>query len=129
MNRGAKPADLVRAALESVGYQSHDLIELMREDWGRSIDISIRVDGSMAGSDWTMQFLADVTQAMVDRSPLLDVTSLGAAWLAGWRAGVWPDAEGFAARRTSDRQFEPRMDAGLRKTKLAGWHDAVRRVT
>lgn len=128
LGRGVKPADLVRAALESVGYQSHDLIELMREDWGRSVDISIRVDGAMAASDWTMQFLADIMQTVVDRSPLADVTFLGAAWLAGWRAGIWPDAEGFAARRVSSRQFEPRMGAEQRAASLAGWHDAVRRV-
>jgi glycerol kinase len=128
ITRGVKRADLVRAALESVGYQSHDLIEIMRKDWGRSTGISISVDGNMAGSDWTMQFLADITQAVVDRSPLVDVTSLGAAWLAGWKAGVWPDAEAFAARRVSDRQFEPRLDADARRGKLDGWHDAVRRV-
>jgi glycerol kinase len=128
VSRGTRRPDLVRAALEAVGYQSHDLIETMRQDWGRSAEISIRVDGGMTSSDWTMQFLADITQSVVDRSPMADVISLGAAWLAGWKAGVWPDTEGFAVRRVADRQFQPRMDAELRLKKLDGWRDAVRRA-
>jgi glycerol kinase len=128
VSRGTKRADLVRAALEAVGFQSHDLIETMRKDWGRSTEISIRVDGGMTSSDWTMQFLADITRSVVDRSPLTDVTSLGAAWLAGWKAGVWPDTDGFAARRVTSREFQPRMDAELGRNKLDGWQDAVRRA-
>jgi glycerol kinase len=129
VSRGTRRQDLVRAALEAVGYQSHDLIETMRKDWGRDIEISVRVDGGMVSSDWTMQFLADITQSVVDRSPMVDVTALGAAWLAAWKAGVWPDMEGFAARRVSDRQFQPRIDAEIRRSKLAGWRDAVARVS
>jgi glycerol kinase len=125
---GTRPHDLVRAALEAVGYQSHDLIETMRKDWGRDGEIVIRADGTMIASDWTLQFLADVTQATVDRAPLADMTPLGAAWLAGWKAGIWPDAPGFAARRVSDRQFHPGMDPALRAKKLGGWRDAVRRT-
>jgi len=128
VTQGTKRRDLVRGALEAVGYQSHDLMETMRRDWGRNTEISIRVDGSMSSSDWTMQFLADITQSTVERSTMTDVTPLGAAWLAGWKAGVWHDAGGFAARRGTDRQFEPRMDIRLRDEKLAGWRDAVRRV-
>ena len=126
--RGARRPDLVRAALEAVGYQSHDLIETMRQDWGGSGEIVIRVDGTMIASDWTMQFLADVTGIVVDRPPMADTTALGAAWLAGWKAGVWPDAAGFAARRVTERQFQPSMDAELRRRKLLGWRDAVNRT-
>jgi sugar (pentulose or hexulose) kinase len=86
------------------------------------------VDGSTSGSDFSMQFLADLTQANVDRSTLTDVTPLGAAWLAGWKAGIWKDAEGFAAQRSSDRQFQPRMDLHVRDERLAGWREAVQRV-
>ncbi|MEO8685506.1 MAG: glycerol kinase [Devosia sp.] len=128
VSRGARRHDLVRAALEAVGYQSHDLIETMREDWGGSGEIVIRVDGTMIASDWTMQFLADITGIVVDRPPMADSTALGAAWLAGWRAGLWPDAAGFAARRVTERRFEPGMDAELRRTKLLGWRDAVKRT-
>lgn len=126
--RGTRRPDMVRAALEAVGYQSNDLIETMRKDWGRATEIAIRVDGEMAASNWTMQFLADVTQVAVERSPMVDVTSLGAAWLAGWKAGIWPDSAGFAQRRVTDRQFEPRIDLELRQRKLHGWRDAVQRV-
>jgi glycerol kinase len=128
LGRGTRPHDLVRAALEAVGYQSHDLIATMRKDWGRDGAIVIRADGEMVASDWTLQFLADITEAVVDRAPLADMTPLGVAWLAGWKAGIWPDAAGFAARRASDRQFHPRMDAQLRSKKLDGWRDAVRRT-
>lgn len=125
---GTRRPDLVKAALEAVGYQSHDHIETMRKDWGRTGEIMIRVDGSLSSSDWTMQFLADITGSVVDRSPMADVPPLGAAWLAGWKAGIWPDAAGFAERRVAPRQFEPRMDETLRRKKLDGWHDAVRRA-
>lgn len=128
ISRGTKRQDLVRAALESVGYQSHDLIETMRRDWGRDIEVTIRVDGGMITSDWTMQFIADITGALVDRSPIIDVTPLGAAWLAGWKSGLWPDAAGFSARRVTHRQYAPRMAAERRAQKLAGWQDARRRV-
>ncbi|MDB5587711.1 MAG: glpK [Devosia sp.] len=128
LSRGARPHDLVRAALEAVGYQSHDLIETMRKDWGHAGEIVIRADGNMIASDWTLQFLADITEATVDRAPLADMTPLGVAWLAGWKAGVWPDAAGFAARRASDREFHPRMEPELRRKKLDGWRDAVRRT-
>jgi len=125
---GIKRRDLARAALEAFAYQSHDLMETMRRDWGRNTEISIRVDGPSSGSDFSMQFLADLTQTTVDRSVLGDVTPLGAAWLAGWKAGIWKDAAGFAAQRASDRQFHPRMSPQLRDAKLAGWRDTVRRV-
>lgn len=82
----------------------------------------------MIASDWTLQFLADITEATVDRAPLADMTPLGVAWLAGWKAGVWPDAAGFAARRASDREFHPRMEPELRRNKLDGWRDAVQRT-
>ena len=128
VSRGARRADLVRAALEAVGYQSHDLIAAMRKDWGGSGDIVIRVDGDMIGSDWTMQFLADITETVIDRTPVAEIAALGTAWLAGWKAGVWSDSTAFAAQRTTDRQFHPRMDPKLRRKKLQGWRDAVGRT-
>jgi len=128
VSRGTRPHDLVRAALEAVGYQSHDLIETMRQDWGHAGAIVIRADGNMVAPDWTLQFLSDMTGALVDRAPLADMTPLGAAWLAGWRAGVWPDAAGFAERRSGMRQFHPRIEPEARRSKLAGWRDAVRRT-
>jgi len=64
----------------------------------------------------------------VDRPIDLEITARGAAWLAGWKAGIWPDAEGFAARRESDREFWPVMAQATRQKKLAGWHEAVQRT-
>ena len=128
LTRNTGAAELARAALEAVSYQTHDLITAMRKDWKGARDTVLRVDGGMVGSDWTMQFLADILDSPVDRPTILETTALGAAWLAGWKAGVWPDMEGFAARWALDRQFNPSMDPATRKRKLAGWKDAVQRT-
>jgi glycerol kinase len=79
-------------------------------------------------SDWTMQFLSDILNVPVDRPNILETTALGAAWLAGWKAGVWPDMAGFSERWALDRQFNPQMDETRRKRKLKGWADAVKRT-
>ena len=100
----------------------------MRKDWPGARDIMLRVDGGMVASAWTMQFLADILDRPVDCSRVNETTALGAAWLAGWEAGVWPDAAGFAARRQQEREFLPRMDPTIRHNKLRGWHDAVSRT-
>ena len=129
LTRGSGPAEFARAALESVAFQTRDLLTAMRRDWkARGNATVLRVDGGMVASDWTMQRLADILDAPVDRPRILETTALGAAWLAGARAGVWPQAEAFAASWALDRRFEPRMDAATRRKKLAGWRDAVRRT-
>ncbi|RVA24125.1 glycerol kinase, partial [Mesorhizobium sp. M7D.F.Ca.US.004.03.1.1] len=78
--------------------------------------------------DWTMQRLADILDAPVDRPTILETTALGAAWLAGSKAGVWPDAKKFAKSWALERRFQPDMDGSVRVAKLAGWRDAVRRT-
>jgi glycerol kinase len=85
------PGEFARAALESVAFQTRDLLDAMRKDWreGEASTV-LRVDGGMVASDWTMQRLADILDAPVDRPTILETTALGAAWLAGSRAGVWP---------------------------------------
>jgi glycerol kinase len=128
LTRNTGAAELARAALEAVCYQTQDLLTAMRRDWTGARDTVLRVDGGMVASDWTMQFLADVLDSPVDRPTILETTALGAAWLAGCKAGVWPDMEGFAKRWQLDRQFTPRMDPAKRERKLAGWRDAVRRT-
>ena len=128
LTRNSGAAELSRAALESVSYQTYDLLTAMRKDWKGARDTVLRVDGGMVGSDWAMQFLADLLDSPVDRPTILETTALGAAWLAGWKAGVWPGMEDFAERWALDRQFNPRMDAAQRKRKLAGWRDAVQRT-
>lgn len=128
LTRHTRRPELVCAALEAVGYQSCDLVDAMRKDWRSARDIQLRVDGGMVASDWTMQFLADMLEVTVDCSRVHETSALGAAWLSGWRAGIWPDADGFAARREQHRQFSPRMDKEVRIRKLLGWREAVQRT-
>jgi glycerol kinase len=101
----------------------------MRADWqGAGGENVLRVDGGMSASDWTMQFLADILGAPVDRPKVLETTALGAAWVAGMRAGIYPDQEGFAATWALDRQFEPAMSEAMREARYTGWKDAVART-
>jgi glycerol kinase len=128
LTRNTGPAEISRAALEAVCYQTRDLLEAMRKDWRGAGDTVLRVDGGMVASDWTMQFLADILDAPVDRPTILETTALGAAWLAGSRAGVWPGMEEFASTWAQDRRFEPSMDNSEREAKVRGWNEAVRRT-
>ncbi len=134
ITRGTGRAEFARAALECVGYQTRDLFEAMRRDWpGASSDGAggvtvLRVDGGMTASDWAMQFLADILGAPVDRPQIRETTALGAAWLAGMRAGAYPDAEGFAATWALERRFEAALGDEERTAKYAGWQAAVRRT-
>jgi glycerol kinase len=129
LTRNSGPAEFARAALESVAYQTRDLLDAMHKDWkATSTETVLRVDGGMVASDWTMQRLADILDAPVDRPTILETTALGAAWLAGSRAGVWPQADEFAESWALDRRFEPAMEEKQRAAKLKGWHAAVRRT-
>jgi glycerol kinase len=128
MTRNTGPAEFARAALEAVCYQTRDLLDAMHRDWKSKSDTVLRVDGGMVASDWTMQRLADLLDAPVDRPTILETTALGAAWLAGSRAGVWPDRDAFAKAWARDRRFEPEMEATLRAAKLKGWKKAVKRT-
>ena len=126
LTRNSGPAEFARAALESVGFQTRDLLEAMRADWGRASGTGVlRVDGGMSASNWTMQFLSDIIGAPVDRPVLRETTALGAAWLAGMRAGVYPDAEGFAKGWALDRRFTPAMADDVRATRYGAWKRAV----
>jgi glycerol kinase len=129
LTRNSGVAELARATLEAVGYQTRDLLEAMRADWpAASADTVLRVDGGMAASDVTMQFVADILDAPVDRPTVMETTALGAAYLAGVAAGLCPDLGGFAATWKRERRFQPRMDAATRDRKWAGWRDAVART-
>jgi glycerol kinase len=128
LTRGTGPAEISRAALESVCYQTLDLLKAMQADWQQSGDTVLRVDGGMVASDWTMQRLADILQSPVDRPIIAETTALGAAWLAGSRAGIWPDQQGFAASWQLDKNFVPQMPPSERDCKVAGWDNAVKRV-
>jgi len=99
----------------------------MAADAGQAIGV-IRVDGGMAASDWTMQFVADMGAVPVDRPAYLESTALGAAFAAGWQAGLSPGPESFAERRRPDRLFTPAMDKATREALHRGWREAVKRA-
>jgi glycerol kinase len=129
LTRNTGPAELAHAALESVCYQTFDLREAMRADWpdGKAANV-LRVDGGMTASDWTMQRLADLLDAPVDRPVIQETTALGAAYLAGLCAGVFPEPAKFADHWWLERRFEPKMSAATRERKLKGWQRAVKGV-
>jgi glycerol kinase len=125
LTRNSGPAEMAKAALESVGYQTRDLLEAMRSDWKGAAGGVLRVDGGMSASDWAMQFLSDIIGAEVDRPKVRETTALGAAWLAGMKAGVYPDQAEFAKTWALERRFEPAMDEAIRAAKYARWRRAV----
>ncbi len=129
LSRGTGPKEMSRAALEAVCYQTRDLVEAMQADWGARGDTPVlRVDGGMVASDWTMQSLANILDTPIDRPTVLETTALGAAWLAGMHAGVWPDQQQFSKQWHLERRFEPNLDPQIREKKYAAWKDAVASV-
>ena len=130
LTRNTSPAELAHAALESVCYQTFDLWEAMRADWpeAKAANIVLRVDGGMTASDWTMQRLADLLDAPVDRPMIQETTALGAAYLAGLAAGVYPEPAKFADNWRLEHRFKPAMSQTTRERKLKGWARAVRGV-
>jgi len=128
LTRNTGPSELAYAALESVCYQTADLFAAMRADWpaAASADIVLRADGGMTVSDWTMQRLSDLLDAPVDRPAIQETTALGAAYLAGLEAGIYPEPEKFARYWRLDRRFTPKMDVVTRAQKLQGWARAVK---
>jgi len=130
LTRATGPRELALAALESVCFQTADLLAAMQADWSQgehALDV-LRVDGGMANSDWTMQRLADLIGATVDRPQIQETTALGAAYLAGLAAGFFPEPDRFLDHWQLQRRFKPQMDAATRARKLAAWSSAVRRL-
>jgi glycerol kinase len=128
LTRGTTNKEVAKAALEAVCYQTRDLLEAMKKDWGSAGDTVLRVDGGMTSSDWTMQCLADILNAPVDRPKVLETTAVGAAYLAGLQAGLLPPPEKFALTWKRDKRFAPKMKAAMREAKYGGWKDAVRKL-
>ncbi len=127
LTRGSGRAQIVRAALESIAYQSRDLVEAMNRD-GR-VDLSeLRVDGGAAGNDFLMQFQADLLGVAVDRPGLLETTAAGAAFLAGLAVGVWNSPADLEQVRQQGRAFVPRMSDSERNRLYGEWQSAVERV-
>jgi glycerol kinase len=130
LTRATGSRELAQAALESVCFQTADLLAAMKADWreaGAALK-TLRVDGGMANSDWCMQRLADIIDGTVDRPQIKETTALGAAYLAGLHAGFFPEPDRFLDGWRLERQFKPQMDAAIRERKLAAWATAVRRL-
>ena len=126
LTRNSGPAEFSRAALESVGFQTRDLLEAMISDWaGGAKGGVLRVDGGMSASNWTMQFLSSILNAPVDRPEVLETTAMGAAWLAGMRVGVYPEQGEFAKSWSLEKRFHPEMDNDLREQRYKDWKSAV----
>ncbi|MGC1445373.1 MAG: FGGY-family carbohydrate kinase, partial [Xanthobacteraceae bacterium] len=130
LTRATGQRELAQAALESVCFQTADLIAAMRADWSTADATlrTLRVDGGMANSDWTMQRLADLIGSNVDRPQIKETTALGAAYLAGLHTGFYPAPDRFLDHWQLERRFSPRMDEATRERKLAAWTSAVRRL-
>ncbi len=130
LTRGTGPAEFAKAALESVGYQTRDLLEAMNEDFKNlnSKKSILRVDGGMSASNWTMQFLADILDATIDRPEILETTALGVAWLAGMKANFYPNKEDFAKSWKLEHRFTPNIDPEKRDTLYTGWKDSIERT-
>jgi len=128
MTRNTGPAEITKATLESICYQTSDLLNAISKDLGENKLSAIRVDGGMAASNWIMQMLSDLIQLPVDRPKNLETTALGAAYLAGMQVGFYPSMDDFAKSWKSEKQFNSKMADDYREKKLAGWRDAVSRT-
>jgi glycerol kinase len=127
LTRGTTRAHLVRAALEAIAFQSRDVLEAMTADAGVAVD-ALRVDGGATANDFLCQFQADVLGVPVLRPAVIETTALGAAYLAGLGAGLWPSLDALAGRWSVERAFAPSMDAARREALYDGWRRAVARA-
>ncbi len=126
LTRDSGIAQIARAALESVCYQTRDLLEAMAADAVRPT--RLRVDGGMVVNDWVVQRLADMLQTTVDRPQVVETTALGAAYLAGLQAGVYGSLDEIARMWACEKAFEPNMPASRANERYSGWKKAVERV-
>ncbi len=126
LTRDTGIAEIVTAGLQSVCYQTKDLIRAIQNDGARLQEL--RVDGGMAVNDWVMQFLADILNVPVDRPRVTETTALGAAYLAGLQVGLYQGLDDIAAMWERERRFKPDMAPGLRESLYAGWEDAIERI-
>lgn len=126
LTRGTRPEHIIRAAEESIAYQTRDLVDAMEQDFGRSIP-ALKVDGGASRDGFLMQFQADIMGRSVYRPITRETTALGAAYLAGLAVGVWKDREDIRRLWRCDKVFESHMEASERSRLLHGWHKAVGR--
>lgn len=125
LTRGSSKEHFVRATLESLAYQSKEVIDVMKNDSG-ILPTKLKVDGGACSNSFLMQFQADIMNITVERPEILETTALGAAFLAGLGVGFWKDKEEIETSYRIDRKFEPDMDDIYRKNLYAGWKTAVK---
>ncbi|MGL5712062.1 MAG: FGGY family carbohydrate kinase, partial [Paraclostridium sp.] len=126
LTRGAKRSHIVRATLESIAYQTKDVLSAMQED--SKMDLKcVRVDGGASANNFLMQFQADILDINIDRPKVIETTALGAAYLAGLAVGFYKSKEEIRERYCIDKEFEPSMDENKRKLLYKGWKRAVDR--
>lgn len=128
LTRNSGPNELAKAALQSVVFQTRDLLEAMQKDWGQKGDTVLRVDGGMTASDWTMQYLSDQLAAFVDRPTVAETTAKGAAYLAGYAIGLFEKPDDFKNNWQLEKRFSPMLDNEQREEDYARWLDAVQRT-
>jgi glycerol kinase len=128
LTRGVTADHVIRATLESLAFQTRDVLDAMTADTGRRVAV-LRVDGGATANDFLMQFQADLLGVPVDRPKVIESTAAGAAFLAGLGVGLWKTGKDVEAARRPDRVFKPRMKARERDGLYAGWKDAVARVS
>jgi glycerol kinase len=126
LTRGTKRYHIIRAAQESIAYQSRDLLAAMEKDTGQGIK-ELKVDGGACRDGFLMQFQADIAAVDLRRPVIRETTALGAAYLAGIAAGVWGSADEVRSRWKCDHTFKPQMEAAARNQLIAGWDKAVGR--
>jgi len=128
LTRASSSNEICKAALESVCFQTRDLLEAMQADMGGKGETVLRVDGGMVASDWTMQCLSDFLAAPVDRPEILETTAVGAAYLAGLQVGFYPEPSEFAKSWKCEQQFTPKLNENIRNARYANWKDAIGRT-
>lgn len=126
LTRGAKKEHFIRATVESLAYQTNDVLKAMQEDSGIQLKV-LKVDGGACANNFLMQFQSDILNVAVERPKVIETTALGAAYLAGLAVGYWKDASEIVKNGAVDRVFEPAMPEEKRATALEGWHEAVNR--
>lgn len=126
LTRGTNKNHFVRATLESLAYQTYDVLKAMENDSGISLS-SLKVDGGACANNFLMQFQSDILDTKVERPECVETTALGAAYLAGIAVGYWKDVEDVLENWKLERTFTPKMEKTLRETNVSGWHDAVKR--
>ena len=127
LTRGAGRNHIIRATLESLAYQSRDVLEVMHADSGIDLQ-ALRVDGGASANDFLMQFQADILGVPVERPQIIETTALGAAYLAGLAVGFWPDRASIAEHWHMDQKFSPTLEPDTRKKLYTGWKKAVKRA-